>query len=198
MIHENISAPEPSFEPSRTREQQLDWRCAHEELSEIAKTRARLDWREGKALLFAVRAGAHVMLGFATFAEYIERLFGYRPRWTSERLRVAEALEVLPEVDQALRDGAVSWSAVREVTRVAVPENEHGSRSQERERSDNSKSWCRDTSSATGQVTGPMRPHGITSSDSRSRLRHSRRFGRRWGRFAGTQADLSMRMRRCF
>ena len=59
------------------------------------------------------------MLGFGTFAEYVERLLGYRPRWTSERLRVAEALELLPELDQALRDGAVSWSAVRELTRVA-------------------------------------------------------------------------------
>jgi hypothetical protein len=30
----------------------------------------------------------------------------------------------LPEISQALRDGALSWSAVRELTRVAVPENE--------------------------------------------------------------------------
>jgi hypothetical protein len=59
------------------------------------------------------------------FAQYIENLFGYNARWTSERLRVAEALEHLPELDQRLRNGMLSWSAVRELTRVAVPENEH-------------------------------------------------------------------------
>jgi hypothetical protein len=37
---------------------------------------------------------------------------------------VAEALESLPEVGQALREGAVSWSCVRELTRVATPETE--------------------------------------------------------------------------
>src|SRR5260221_830895 len=125
MIHQNPAAPEPSSDPSATRGESLDWQRAHQELSELAKTRARIDWQEGKALLFAFRSGAHVMLGFGTFAEYVERLLGYRPRWTSERLRVAEALELLPEFDQALRDGAVSWSAVRELTRVAIPENEH-------------------------------------------------------------------------
>src|SRR5258706_7902728 len=124
MSQQDPSAAGPSFEPLATREPR-DWKRAHEELFELAKSRARLDWQEGKALLFALRSGAHVMLGFGTFAEYVERLLGYRPRWTSERLRVAEALELLPEFDQALRDGAVSWSAVRELTRVAVPENEH-------------------------------------------------------------------------
>src|SRR5258707_7473 len=125
MTHETPSAHERSLGPLSEHQEPLDWKRAHHELFELAKSRARLDWQEGKALLFALRSGAHVMLGFGTFAEYVERLLGYRPRWTSERLRVAEALELLPELDQALRDGAVSWSTVRELTRVAVPENEH-------------------------------------------------------------------------
>src|SRR5260221_5963805 len=82
MTHEHPSAPEASCDPLPTGEEPLDWRRAHEELSELAKTRARLDWQEGIALLFALRAGAHVMLGFGTFAEYVERLLGYGPRWT--------------------------------------------------------------------------------------------------------------------
>jgi len=102
----------------------LDWQRAHEELSQLARTRARLDWQEGGSLLYALRSGAHLHLGFGSFAQYIERLFGYKSRWTEERLRVAEALEGLPELGQALRDGAMSWSAVRELTRVATPENE--------------------------------------------------------------------------
>jgi hypothetical protein len=76
-------------------------------------------------MLFGLRAGVHLHLGYATFAEYIERLFGYKPRWTEERLRVAEALETLPELERALRDGTMSWSAIRELTRVATADSEH-------------------------------------------------------------------------
>jgi hypothetical protein len=103
----------------------LDWRQAHEDLSRLAMTRARLDWEEGCSLLRALRSGAYLHLGFGSFAEYVERLFGYKPRWTEERVRVAQALEGLPELSQALRDGAVTWSTVRELTRVATPDNEH-------------------------------------------------------------------------
>jgi len=102
----------------------IDWQHIHAQLSGLAKTRAHLDWEEGTWLVRAVRCAVHVRLGYASFAEYIERLFGYRPRWTEERVRVAEALGHLPELAQALRDGALSWSVARELTRVASAENE--------------------------------------------------------------------------
>jgi hypothetical protein len=76
-------------------------------------------------LLLGLRTGVHTHLGYGTFAEYVERLFGYKPRWTEERLRVAEALETLPAVEQSLRNDALSWSAARELTRVATAESEH-------------------------------------------------------------------------
>jgi hypothetical protein len=95
-------------------------------LSRVAQAHARLDGEEARWLVVALRSAAHLALGFATFAEYIERLFGYSPRWTSERLRVAEALEELPCMRRALEEGALSWSAVRELTRVAVADTEHG------------------------------------------------------------------------
>jgi hypothetical protein len=65
-----------------------------------------------------------VHLGYGSFGEYVERLFGYKPRSTQEKLRVAEALEELPAVAQALETGALNWSAARELTRVAVVETE--------------------------------------------------------------------------
>jgi hypothetical protein len=68
-----------------------EWERIHEDLVRLSTTRARLDWEEGQSLLLALRAGVHLHLGFGTFAEYVERLFGYKPRWTEERLRVAEA-----------------------------------------------------------------------------------------------------------
>ena len=103
---------------------EANWLVAHEALSRLARQRAAADAEEGRWLLAAQRAAAHVHLGFGAFAEYAERLFGYRPRTTHEKLRVATALESLPELSKSLEDGRLSWSAVRELTRVAVAETE--------------------------------------------------------------------------
>ncbi len=97
---------------------------AHSELSRLAKQRAAADAEEGHWLLCALRSAAHVFLGDGTFNEYVERLFGYTARSTQEKLRVAEALEELPAMAEALRSGELNWSAARELTRVAVPETE--------------------------------------------------------------------------
>jgi hypothetical protein len=102
----------------------FDWQQVHRELSRIAQDRARLDWEEGTWLVRGLRTGVHLHLGFASFIEYVERVFGYSARWTEERLRVAEAIEQLPELEQSLRDGIISWSAARELTRVATANNE--------------------------------------------------------------------------
>jgi 5-methylcytosine-specific restriction endonuclease McrA len=101
-----------------------DWVQAHAALSRLAHERAALDAEEGRWLLCAWRSAAHVHLGYGSFAQYIERLFGYKPRTTQEKLRVAEALETLPRLARALEAGALSWCAARELTRVAVPETE--------------------------------------------------------------------------
>jgi hypothetical protein len=83
-----------------------------------------LDWEEGRWLLVALRENAHRFLGFGSFFEYVESLFGYKPRSIEEKLRVAEALEGLPRLSAGLRDGVLSWSAARELTRVATRETE--------------------------------------------------------------------------
>ncbi len=46
-------------------------------------------------------------------------------RDTRERVRIGRALRLLPLVERAFIDGALSYSRVREVTRVATPETEH-------------------------------------------------------------------------
>lgn len=102
-----------------------DWRAAHEALTRLARTRAGLDFEEGQQLRTAQRARVHERLGYGSFVEYIERLFGYAPRLTHEKLRVAQALESLPELAEALRSGSASWSSLRELTRVATGETEH-------------------------------------------------------------------------
>ena len=63
-------------------------------------------------------------MGCGSFTEYVGRLFGYTARFVMERVRVARALEDLPVLAAALREGKLTWSAVRELVRVAVPETE--------------------------------------------------------------------------
>jgi hypothetical protein len=70
----------------------ISWRRAHEELVRLSTKRAGLDFEEGRWLLRAFRSGAHLELGYGSFHEYTGRLFGYGPRLTQEKLRVAEAL----------------------------------------------------------------------------------------------------------
>jgi len=100
------------------------WVEAHEALKRLARQRAVLDAEEGRWLLQALRLAAHVHLGIGSFCQYVELLFGYKPRTTQEKLRVAEALEGLPRLKGALESGRLSWCAARELTRVAVPETE--------------------------------------------------------------------------
>jgi hypothetical protein len=102
----------------------VSWRRAHEELLRLAATRAGLDYEEGGWLLRALRTGVHQRLGYGSFREYAGRLFGYSPRLAQEKIRVAEALEELPELSRELQQGSVSFSAVRELTRVATAATE--------------------------------------------------------------------------
>jgi hypothetical protein len=101
-----------------------EWQHAHQQLSSLALARAGLDFDEGRWLIQALRCGVHVRLGHGSFAEYVERLFGYSPRLTQDKLRVAEAIQTLPAMAHALSAGEISWSALRELTRVAAPDTE--------------------------------------------------------------------------
>jgi hypothetical protein len=116
-----IDAP---HQAQRTRAAPIEWQRAHDELLRLARSRAGLDFDEGRWLLRACQSGVHARLGFGSFSEYAGRLFGYGARLVQEKLRVAEALERLPEFAEALEQGRVCWSALRELTRVATPETE--------------------------------------------------------------------------
>ncbi len=53
------------------------WQQAHAALVRLARSRAGLDLDEGQWLLAALRSRAHARLGYGSFDEYVERLFGY-------------------------------------------------------------------------------------------------------------------------
>jgi len=91
-------------------------------LRSIATQRSGLDVEEAKWLRIADSEGVWHALGFVHGLEYLEEVFGYRPRTAKERLRVARELGDLPELAQALGSGELNYSVVRELSRVATPE----------------------------------------------------------------------------
>jgi 5-methylcytosine-specific restriction endonuclease McrA len=75
--------------------------------------------------LLAARAeNVHEAFGHASFAEYAERRLDIEPHTLAEKLRVAHALRRLPLLREEFRTGRRHYSAVRELSRVAVPETE--------------------------------------------------------------------------
>src|SRR5262245_46591006 len=101
-----------------------EWREIDRQLRRVAKRRAALDAEEAQLLVEAQRAEVWVCLGFGSMIEYLERACGYARRTAWERLRVAESLDDLPLTRDALAAGVVSFSAVKELTRVATPDTE--------------------------------------------------------------------------
>src|SRR5213593_1288247 len=63
-------------------------------------------------------------LGYASIQHYARDAAELTNRQTRELLRVAEALETLPLLAKAYASAALPWSSVREICRVATPENE--------------------------------------------------------------------------
>ena len=62
--------------------------------------------------------------GFSSTAEWLAWRIGIQPGAARERLRTALALEQLPETSEAMKNGEISFTKVRALTRVATPENE--------------------------------------------------------------------------
>jgi hypothetical protein len=96
-----------------------DWKTIDRALRSNARRRAALDADEARLLREAEAMQIWKPLGMVNALDYMERVLGYSPRVAQERLRVARALGDLPEMTDALANGQLSFSAVRELTRVA-------------------------------------------------------------------------------
>ena len=101
-----------------------DWQSIDRALRRIARGHAELDAEEMRWLRAAEARQIWRPLGMVSLLDYLERVMGYRPRTAQDRLRVARALGSLPGLTAALAGGELSFSAVRELTRVATPETE--------------------------------------------------------------------------
>lgn len=91
-------------------------------LRSLAQQQSALEADEAHWLRIADQQKVWPALGYVHALEYLEDVFGYAPRTAMERLRVARELGVLPQLEDALRVGELSYSVVRELTRVATPE----------------------------------------------------------------------------
>ena len=101
-----------------------DWRTVDRALRAIRQRRAALDAEEARWLREAEALQIWRPLGMVSALDYLERVLGYAPRTAQDRLRVARALGDLPHLTAALAADHLSFSAVRELTRVATPATE--------------------------------------------------------------------------
>ena len=99
-------------------------RAVHRRLCEYARHRSVLDAAEALDLVRAEQFKLYALHACASHYEYMERILGYGPHAARERMRVARALVRLPETTAALARGELSYSAARELTRVATDETE--------------------------------------------------------------------------
>jgi hypothetical protein len=96
----------------------------HRALKRIVKARGALDAQECAALREAQRLVIWRAYGCASLVEYMTREMGYTERAAIERLRVAKAIEEVPQLGEALEQGALSFSGARELSRVIQPETQ--------------------------------------------------------------------------
>src|SRR5262245_15714830 len=75
-------------------------------------------------ILVLERTGRHKDVGYSCALQYCKVHFQYKASMAAECRRVAEALEVLPALSTAFCVGAIGWTAVRQLARVAEPETE--------------------------------------------------------------------------
>jgi hypothetical protein len=113
-IRDNRAALEP----------QSDWRTVDGALRAIRTSRAALDAEEMYWLREAEALQIWRPLGMVSAIDYLERRLGYAPRTAQDRLRVARALGTLPQLTNALGDGKLPFTAVRELTRVVTAATE--------------------------------------------------------------------------
>jgi hypothetical protein len=96
------------------------WQDIDRALRSIAKRRGALDAEEAVLLCAVVRREIWRQLGKASLLEYLEAVLGYGPKAAHERVRVALALDELPMLAEALATGEQSYSAIKELTRIAT------------------------------------------------------------------------------
>ncbi len=98
----------------------------HQKNLQLRHQLANTEWLLCVSLLASQRGGLYQKLEekFADIYDYAVRKLKLYPQKISELLSTARALEKLPHLSQAFREGKLCWGKVREIKRVATPETE--------------------------------------------------------------------------
>ena len=100
------------------------WVPVHDRIVSLGAERSKHEHDLCHSLRDAVQHDVHRHLACSSLAQYANRLLGLRGKQVQERLRVARALDDLPLLSEALATGTMTWSAVRELSRVATAQTE--------------------------------------------------------------------------
>ena len=100
------------------------WQMLHERFVLRGKRRGADEVDELRLIREGHAARIWLRVGEPGYAAYLERVLGYDPRTARERITIALALGELSEIEAALANGELSYSAVRELVRVTVAETE--------------------------------------------------------------------------
>ena len=84
----------------------------------------RADWRFVKLVAAMDRRRGWDERGYCSLGNWLDHRCGLGPCAARERIRIGRALARLPRIDAAFRDGVLSYSKVRAVTRVATRDTE--------------------------------------------------------------------------
>lgn len=95
-----------------------------DELTQLAGHLNAGNYRFLKLLAEFERRGGHVGVGIASCAHWLSWRCGMSLNAAREKVRVAQAIEHLPKISDAMRRGVLSYCKVRAITRVATPDNE--------------------------------------------------------------------------
>ena len=124
-------APEPAVDPLLSEGDPDDLDFIPEDPAELRRAVTRMaahinlaDWRFVKLIAAMDRTGGWREGGYCNLGNWLDHRCGLGPCASRERIRIGRALAKLPRIDAAFRDGAISYSKVRAITRVATPHTE--------------------------------------------------------------------------
>ena len=100
------------------------WQEIDRDLRALARRRCTIDAEEAVLLCRVVRAEVWRHCDKVSLFAYLEDVLGYGPKVARDRVRVATELEEMPALTAALAASEQSYSAIRELTRVATAETE--------------------------------------------------------------------------
>ena len=125
------------------------------------------DWRFIKLIAAMDRTRGWNERGYCNLGNWLDHRCGLGPCAARERVRIGRALERLPRIDAAFRDGVLSYSKVRAVTRVATRETE-------------AMLLAIAGRSSAAQLESLVRTHERVGGGDRERVRSEQRRGLSW------------------